>query len=100
MKKVVVTLSRLIKRAKKVILSDAMINGGAVELVKNRAPGLVFKNEFKKFEGTPAVRMRDEHDFLQALRPLQHKATLSLRLRLLQCGHQILPCLSGGRDGQ
>ena len=34
MKKVVVTLSRLVKHAKKVILSDAMINDVAFELVK------------------------------------------------------------------
>ena len=64
MKKVVVTLSRLVKHAKKVILSDAMINDAAFELLKNRAPGLMIKNEFNKFEGIPAIRVRDEADFL------------------------------------
>ncbi len=62
MKKVVVTLSRLVKHAKKVILSDAMINDAAFELVKNRAQGLVLKNEFNKFEGTSAIRLRNEDD--------------------------------------
>jgi hypothetical protein len=50
-----------------------MVNDGAVELVKNRAPGLVLKNEFKRFEGVPAVRMRNENDFLDALK--DHCAT-------------------------
>ena len=39
MRKIVVTLSRLIKHAKRVILSDAMINDGAFELVKKQLPG-------------------------------------------------------------
>ena len=39
MKKVVVTLSRLVKHAKKVILSDAMINDVAFELVKKQSSG-------------------------------------------------------------
>ena len=68
MKQVVVTLSRLVKHAKHVILSDAMINDAAFELLKNRAPGLMLKNEFKHFEGTPAIRVRDEADFLQTLK--------------------------------
>ena len=68
MRKIVVTLSRLLKHAKRVILSDAMINDGAFELVKNRAPGLVLKNEFKRYLNTPAVRMRNEEEFLQLLR--------------------------------
>ena len=38
MKKVVVTLSRLIKHAKKVIVSDAMINDAAFELLKTELP--------------------------------------------------------------
>ena len=68
MKNVVVTLCRLIKHAKRVIVSDAMINDGAFELLKNRAPGVMIKNDFKKFEGTQAIRMRNENDFLQALK--------------------------------
>ena len=39
MKQVVVTLSRLVKHAKKVILSDAMINDAAFELVKKQSSG-------------------------------------------------------------
>ena len=70
MKKVVVTLTRLIKHAKKVILSDAMVNDGAFELLKHRggANRLMLKNEFRKFQGTPAIRLRDEQDFLKALK--------------------------------
>jgi hypothetical protein len=68
MKNVVVTLSRLITHAKKVIHSDAMTNDRAVELVKHRAPGLMLRKDFKKFEGTPAISMKNENDFLQALK--------------------------------
>jgi hypothetical protein len=39
MNKVVVTLSCLVKHAKKVILSDAMINDGAFELVEIELQG-------------------------------------------------------------
>ena len=45
-----------------------MINDAAFDLVKSRAPGLVLKNEFKNFEGTPAIRVRDEAEFLRALK--------------------------------
>jgi hypothetical protein len=45
-----------------------MINDAAFELVKTRAPGLMLKNEFKKFQDTPAIRMRDEDDVVQALK--------------------------------
>jgi hypothetical protein len=70
----------LVKHAKKVILSDAMITD-AFELVKNRAPGLMIKNEFKKFQDTPAIRMRDEADCFASLeRPLHHKSTIPFRL--------------------
>ena len=33
----------------------------------------ILKNEFKKFEGVPAVRMRNENDFLEALKDHCHK---------------------------
>jgi len=58
-----------------------MINDAAFELVKNRAPGLMIKNEFKKFEGTPAIRLRDEADFFANLeRTLHYKSTIPFRL--------------------
>ena len=70
MKKVVVTLSRLVRYAKKVIVSDAMINDGTFLLLKNRVePKQMFvKNEFRKFRDVPAIRLRDEEDFLEALK--------------------------------
>ena len=45
-----------------------MINDAAFELVTNRAPGIMRTHEFNKFEGTPAIRVRYEADFLQALK--------------------------------
>ena len=68
MKQVVATLSRLAKHAKTVILSDAMVNDAAFELVNNRAQGIMIHNEFKTFEGTPAIILRDAAGLLQALK--------------------------------
>ena len=47
-----------------------MINDGAFELLKNRVgPKKMFlKNTYKKFQGVPAIRLRNEDDFLQAFK--------------------------------
>ena len=80
MKQVVMSLTRIIKDARKVILSDAMLTDGCLELIKSRGNYrcLFFKNEFKKFEGTPAIRMRNAADFLGKLQA--HCNTLPLRV--------------------
>ena len=45
-----------------------MINDGAFELVKNRSKGIMLVNEFKKFEGVSAIRVRDEELFIEKLK--------------------------------
>ena len=66
LKRLVSTLVRLIRHAKKVIVSDALINDGTFELLKHRPldKTLFLTNEFKKFQSVPAVRLRSEEDFL------------------------------------
>ena len=66
LKRLVSTLVRLIRHAKKVIVSDALINDGTFELLKHRplSKTLFITNEFKKFQDVPAVRLRSEEEFL------------------------------------
>ncbi len=53
----------------KVIVSDALINDATFELLKRRPLNktVFLTNEFKKFEGVPAVRLRSEPEFLDKL---------------------------------
>jgi hypothetical protein len=69
LKDVFVLLSRLVKHAKKVIVSDALINDNTFEFLKNRRPEttIMLSNSFQKFQNVPAVRLRDENVFLQKL---------------------------------
>ena len=69
LKKIVSLLTRLMKFAKKVIVSDALINDATFELLKHRALSktVFLTNEFKKFEGVQAIRLRNEPEFLDKL---------------------------------
>ena len=69
LKRIVSLLTRLMKHAKKVIVSDALINDSTFELLKHRplSKTVFLTNSFKKFSGVPAVRLRSEEAFLNKL---------------------------------
>ena len=69
LKEVYHMLVRFIKHAKKVIVSDALINDAVFELLRNRdKKKMIFiENNFKKYEGVSAVRIRNEDEFLSKL---------------------------------
>ena len=69
LKRIVNLLTRLMKHAKKVIVSDALINDSTFELLKHRplSTTVCLTNSFKKFSGVPAVRPRSEEAFLSKL---------------------------------
>ena len=69
LKRLVCTLTRIVRHARKVIVSDALINDSTFELLKHRPlKNTVFlTNEFKKFKAVPAVRLRNEEEFLSKL---------------------------------
>lgn len=65
-----IMLSRFIKYAKKLIISDAMINNGVFYLFNDRintTPSLYLKNTFKKYEGVKAVRHRNANELLDKM---------------------------------
>ena len=71
-------LVRFIKHAKKVIVSDALINDVVFQLLKNRPDKnkLLVINKFRKYKGIKAVRMRNEQEFLnKALNNCANKKT-------------------------
>jgi hypothetical protein len=59
----------LMKFAKKVIVSDALINDATFELLKHRTLNktVFLTNEFKKFDRVKAIRLRNESEFLDKL---------------------------------
>jgi hypothetical protein len=69
LKDVFVLLSRLVKFARKVIVSDALINDNTFEFLKHRSPEstIMLTNTFQKFQNVPAVRLRSEREFLDKL---------------------------------
>ncbi len=62
-------LSSLVKPARKVIVSDTLINDNTFEFLKNRSPEstTMLTNSFHKFQNVPAVRLRSEREFLETL---------------------------------
>ena len=64
-----VLLCRLVKHARRVIVSDALINDNTFEFLKNRRPEstIMLTNTFQKFQNVPAVRLRNELEFLEKL---------------------------------
>lgn len=69
LKQVVMMLCRLVRCAKKVIVSDALINDNTFELLKHRNLNktVMLTNEFQKFAGVEAIRLRSEKEFLDTL---------------------------------
>ena len=68
MKNVTTTLTRLMTYAQQVIVSDALIADNSFELLKHRTGSRLFlTNTFQKFQDVPAVRVRDEREFLNKL---------------------------------
>ena len=69
LKRVQVALMRIIKFAGKIIVSDALINDNVFEFLKHRdiSSTIFLKNNFQKFKDVPAVRVRDEANFLNKL---------------------------------
>lgn len=63
-------LMRIIKKAKKIIVSDAMINDGVFEFLKFRPDDkkIFITNTFKRFQDVAAVRMHNEYEFIDQLK--------------------------------
>ena len=59
-----------VKHAGKVIVSDALINDAVFDLLKHRDKDktIFIQNDFQKYEGIPAIRLRDESQFLDKLK--------------------------------
>ena len=62
-------IANIIKHAKKVIVSDALINDNVFYFLRHRtdAKTIFVENSFKKFQSVKAVRVRDEQKFLDSL---------------------------------
>ena len=65
LKQIYSLLIRIIKHAHKVITADALISDNVFTLLKTRGEDkqIFIKNDFKKYEGIKANRLRDENDF-------------------------------------
>ena len=64
-------LIKLIKNAKKIILSDATINQNTLNLLLSRTSNnktILIKNIHKKYDGINAIKYNDANDFLQSLK--------------------------------
>lgn len=68
-KDVHINLTRIIKHAHKIVLSDALIKDNVFEFIKYRNINniLYVENKFLKYQDVPAVRVRDEDKFLNLL---------------------------------
>ena len=60
-------LFRIKKYAKKVIVSDAIVDDNVFRFLKSRSNLLFIDNSFKKYEGIDAIRLRNENDFRDRL---------------------------------
>jgi hypothetical protein len=67
LKGIYIVLMRLIKYAAKVIVSDALINDGVLELVQNRENKIFIKNKYVKYQDIEATRLRNEQDLLNKM---------------------------------
>ena len=67
LKSIYILLMRLIKYADKVVVSDALINDGVLELLRSRDNKLMVNNKFVKYQDVEAIRLRNEHDFLNKM---------------------------------
>ena len=60
-------LMNFIDNAAKVIVSDAIIDDNCFEFLKNRNNILFIENAYQKYKEIEAIRLRNEHDFRDAL---------------------------------
>jgi hypothetical protein len=60
-------LMNFIDNAAKVIVSDAIIDDNCFEFLKNRNNILFIENAYQKYKDIEAIRLRNEHDFRDAL---------------------------------
>ena len=68
LKQIYTLLIRIIKNAHKVIVADALISDNVFTLLKTRSnEHLYIKNDYKKYEGIKATRLKDENDFKKEL---------------------------------
>jgi hypothetical protein len=67
LKGIYIVLMRLIKYADKVVVSDALINDGVLELVQNRENKIFIKNKYAKYQDIEATRLRNEQDLLDKM---------------------------------
>jgi hypothetical protein len=69
LKDISIILFRIIKHAHKVIVSDAEISDGVFLFLKNRLESntIYIENQFKKYSGIDAIRINNEHEFLELL---------------------------------
>ena len=69
MKELISILVKFIKKANKVIVSDAMIDDNVFEFLKYREQEkLIFiQNSLKKYQGVEAIRLRNENEFRDTL---------------------------------
>jgi hypothetical protein len=63
LKKIYSLLMRIIKNAHKVIVADALISDSVFTFLKARQDYFFIKNDFKKYDGINAHRLKDENDF-------------------------------------
>ena len=69
LKMIFTLLMRIIKNAHKVIVADALISENVFTFLKSRGEEkqIFIKNDFKKYEGIRAHRLKDENDFKEEL---------------------------------
>lgn len=62
-------LMKIIKRCKKLIVSDAMLNDNVFNLLEQRKThnNIIITNEYKKYDSIEAIRYNDENIFLNKL---------------------------------
>lgn len=70
LKKINILLMKLIKKAHKVIVSDAIINDAVFELLKHRddSTKVYIKNEYIKYKNVNAIRIKNENVFLTMIK--------------------------------
>ena len=68
LKPIYALLIRIIKNAHKVIVADALISDNVFTFLETRSQEQFYiKNDFKKYEGVKAHRLKDENDFKEEL---------------------------------
>ena len=63
LKRIYSLLMRIIKNAHKVIVADALISDNVFNFLKCRPNNLFVKNNYKKYNGIKAHRLKDENKF-------------------------------------